>query len=179
MTPLSQKSFFRQPQFFKLLPQRPRVVKITLAWIWFDCLIKGNESLKNSKIDSAVSLLTQWCQWHCWVLTQRCQLRHLSLDSAVIITLLSFDSAVSLTLLRHGSRSYTKLNFHWLTQRCCLDVTTQFWLSDVNDNAESWLSSAFDTAESWLSDVISDLKLKYLSTFATFSKTILACESQA
>ncbi len=40
LTPLSQKNFLRQPPFFKLLPQRRRVVKVTLAWILFDCLFK-------------------------------------------------------------------------------------------------------------------------------------------
>ncbi len=56
MTLLSQKNFLRQPTFFNLLPQRRRVAKFTLAWILFDCLFK------NSKVDSAVSLLTQRCQ---------------------------------------------------------------------------------------------------------------------
>ncbi len=36
--------------------------------------LKKITAFKNSKIDSAVSLLTQRCQWHRWVLTQRCQL---------------------------------------------------------------------------------------------------------
>jgi hypothetical protein len=62
MTPLSQEISFRQPQDFKLLPQRHWVVKFTLDWTWFDCLFKGNDPFKNSKIDSVVSLLTQQCQ---------------------------------------------------------------------------------------------------------------------
>jgi hypothetical protein len=45
MTPLSQKNLLKQPTFFKLLPQRRRVVKFTIAWILFDCLFKENESL--------------------------------------------------------------------------------------------------------------------------------------
>ncbi len=64
MTPLSQKNFLIQPPFFKVLPQRRRVVKFTLAWIFLDCLFKKMRAFKNSKIDSAVSLslLTQRCQ---------------------------------------------------------------------------------------------------------------------
>jgi hypothetical protein len=45
LTTLSQKNFLRQPPFFKLLPQRRRVGKFTLAWILLDCLFKENESL--------------------------------------------------------------------------------------------------------------------------------------
>jgi hypothetical protein len=45
LTPLSQKNFLRQPPFFKLLPQRSRVGKFTLAWILLDCILKENESL--------------------------------------------------------------------------------------------------------------------------------------
>jgi hypothetical protein len=45
LTPLSQENFVRQPPFFKLFPQRRRVLKVTLAWSLFDCLFKENESL--------------------------------------------------------------------------------------------------------------------------------------
>jgi hypothetical protein len=38
------------------------VGKFTLAWILLDCLFKEMRAFKNSKIDSAVSLLTQRCQ---------------------------------------------------------------------------------------------------------------------
>ncbi len=37
-----QKNFLTQPPFFKLLPQRLRVGKFTLAWILLDCLFKEN-----------------------------------------------------------------------------------------------------------------------------------------
>jgi hypothetical protein len=94
LTLLIQKNFLRQPPFFKLLPQRRRVVKFTLAWILFDCLFKEMRAFKNSKIYSAVSGTP------------------LSFDSAVSITPLNFDSAVSMTPLSHGARSYTKIDFH-------------------------------------------------------------------
>ncbi len=59
----------------------------------------------------------------------------------------------------HGAKSYTKVNFNWLSGA---NGTAKFWLSGVNDTSEIWLSGAIDTAELWLSGVTGDLKLEYL-----------------
>ncbi len=106
-----------------------------------------------------VSLLTQWCQWHHWVLTQRCQL-HCS-----VLTQQCQLHLWVLTQQCHGARSYTKIDFQWL--------------SGVSDTAQFLLSGAIDTAESGLSGVIGDLKLKYLGKLTIFFATILGCESEA
>ncbi len=81
------------------------------------------------------------------------------------ITPLSFALAVPMTPLSHGARSYTKIDFHWL--------------SGVNDTAQFWLSGVNNTAEPWLSGVIGDLKLEYLGILTSFFETILGCESEA
>ncbi len=70
-----------------------------------------------------------------------------------------------MTPLSHGARSYTKIDFHWL--------------SGVNDTAQFWLSGVNNTAEPWLSGVIGDLKLEYLGILTSFFETILGCESEA
>jgi hypothetical protein len=81
-----------------------------------------------------------------------------------------------MTPLSHGSRSYTKIDFHWLSG---VNDTAQFWLSGVNDTSEAWLSGVIDTAESGLSGVIGDLKLEDLGKLTSFFETILGCESEA
>ncbi len=68
--------------------------------------------------------------------------------------------------LSHGARSWTKINYHWLSR--------------VNDTAQFWLSSVNDTAEAWLSGAIDDLNIEYLGKVAIFLNiTILGCESEA
>ncbi len=81
-----------------------------------------------------------------------------------------------MTPLSYGARSYTKIDFHWLSG---VTVTAKFWLSGVSDTSEAWLSGAIHSAESWLSGVLGDLKLIYLSKFTSFFETILGCESEA
>jgi hypothetical protein len=58
-------------------------------------------------------------------------LTSLNFDLTVSMTPLSFDSAVSMTPQSHGTRSYTKVNFNWLSG---VNGTARFWLSGVNEH---------------------------------------------
>ncbi len=74
LTPLSQKNFLRQPTFSSFCLKEVGLESSPLSGFYWIVSLKKMRTFKNSKINSAVSLLTQRCQWHRWVLTQRCQL---------------------------------------------------------------------------------------------------------
>jgi hypothetical protein len=54
---------FSETPIFQAFASKCWIVKFTLAWIGFDLIVSLNEmrAFKNSKTDSAVSLLTQRC----------------------------------------------------------------------------------------------------------------------
>ncbi len=122
---------------------------------WFKYVINKTESWKlKLKIDYAVSSVTQQYQWHC-----EPSLRGVN-------NKLGHNTAMSATLRRRCTRSYTKVNFHWLS--CAID-TAELWLTGVNDIAESW----------WHSNVFGSLHDGYLGEFTTVWENNLGCDSVA